>query len=118
MYADTNWVYLLAYWCVSGLALRLTAALTPGFRIRGAFTTLAASLLIGAANVAIRPALIFLTLPLTILTLGLFIFVIDAIILRVCASVFEDFEITNWLSAFVGAILLAITSTFLHWILI
>ena len=113
-----SWIGLLAHWIVSGLALALTAALVPGFRIRGFGSALIASLVIGVANIFLRPLLILLTLPLTILTLGFFILVVDAIILRICAGILKDFEITGWLSAIFGAIILALTSTFLHWLFI
>jgi putative membrane protein len=114
----TNWLYLLLYWIVSGAALALTAALTPGFRIRGFSTAMIAVLLIGAANYFIRPVLLFLTFPLTILTLGFFVFVVDAIILRICSAFLDDFEITNWFSAVIGAVILALTSSLLHFVLI
>jgi putative membrane protein len=100
------------------LALALTAALVPGFRIRGFGTAMVAVLLIGAANILIRPVLVFLTLPFTILTLGLFLFVVDAIILRLCAAFLRNFEITNWLSAILGAIILAMASSIMHFALI
>lgn len=109
---------MLLHWIVSGAALALTAALTPGFRIRGFGAALMASLLIAAVNFFLRPILDFLTFPLTFLTLGFFVFVVDAIILRLCAAFMKDFEISNWLSAIFGAIVLAITSGFLHWIAI
>lgn len=118
MYSQMSWITLLAHWAVSGVALLLTAALTPGFRVRGFFTALLATLIIGLANIFVRPFLVFLSLPLTILTLGLFLFVIDAIILRVCAAFLKDFEITNWFSAILGAIVLAVSSSFLHWMFV
>jgi putative membrane protein len=113
-----TWFELLMHWLVSGLALAVTAAITPGFRLRGFGAALFAALLIGGANVVLRPVLIFLTLPLTILTLGLFLFVVDAIILRICAAFMKDFDITNWFSAIIGAVILALASSFLHFVLI
>jgi len=117
-HSSMTWIGWLAHWIVSGLALALTAALVPGFRIRGFGSALIASLIIGLANLFLRPILVFLTFPLTLLTLGFFLFVVDAIVLRICAAFLKNFEITNWLSAIFGAILLALTSTFLHWLLI
>lgn len=116
--SDLSALSLLAHWVVSGLALALTSALVPGFRLKGFGTALVASLIIGAANVVIRPFLVFLTFPLTILTLGFFLFVVDAIILRLCAAFLKNFEISNWLSAVLGAIVLALTSGLLHWFVI
>lgn len=108
----------IAYWIVSALALALTAAIVPGFRIRRFKGALIASLIIGLANMFVRPLLVFLTFPITILTLGLFLWVVDAIVLRLCAALLDDFEISNWLSAILGAIILAITSSLLHWMFI
>lgn len=113
-----TWFEMLGHWIVAGLAIGVTAFLVPGFRIRGFSTMLMAALFIGAANIFIKPFLIFLSLPLTILTLGFFLFVVDAAILRLCAAFMKDFEITNWFSAVVGAIILTLTSGFLHYLFI
>jgi putative membrane protein len=113
-----HWLPFLIHWCVSAIALMLTSALVPGFKLRGFTTGLVAALFIGAANYLIRPILIFLTLPLTILTLGLFLFVVDAIILRLAAAFLKNFEITNWFSAVIGAVVLALTGGLLHWLVI
>lgn len=113
-----DWPILIAHWVVSGIALMLTAAVVPGFRINGFSTALIGALIIGFANTWLKPLLIFLTLPLTILTLGLFLFVVDAIILRICAGVLKNMEISSWLSAILGGVILAVTSSFLHWFLV
>lgn len=113
-----NWMELLAYWLVSGVALALTAAIVPGFKIRGFGTALIAVAVIGLCNTFLRPILVFFSIPFYIITLGLFTFVVDAIILRICAAFFDDFEISGWLSAIFGAVILALTSTFLHWMFI
>ena len=109
---------MLLQWIVAAAALGFTALLVPGFRIKGISTAFMATLMIGAANVFIKPFLLFLTLPLTIITLGFFYFVVNAAILRLCAAFMKNFDITNWLSALVGAIILAFTSSFLHFVLI
>lgn len=113
-----SWLGLLFHWLVSGVALSLTAAMVPGFRIRGFSTALVASLFIGAANLFVRPLLVFLTFPLTILTLGLFLFVVDAMILRLCAAFLKNFEVDGWFSATIGAVVLALMSGLLHWFVI
>jgi putative membrane protein len=114
---DFNILSLLLHWVVSGIALALTAAVVPGFRIRGFGTALIATLLIGLANRLVFPIIFILTLPLTIITFGFFVFVIDAIVLRLCAAFMEDFDISGWFSAILGAIILAILSSGLHWII-
>lgn len=118
MYAQMSWIGWIAHWFVSGVALALTALVVPGFRLQGFMSALVASLVIGLANVFMRPILVFLTFPITLITLGLFLFVVDAIILRICAGILKGFEITNWFSAIFGAMVLALTSTFLHWLFI
>lgn len=112
------WIVWIGQWIVSALALALTAALIPGFRIRGFGTALIASLVLGILNIFVTPVLQFLAIPFTLLTLGLFIFVVDAIVLRICAALLDDFEISNWFSAFFGAIVLALANSFLHWLII
>jgi putative membrane protein len=113
-----NWIVLLAHWIVSALAISLTSAIVPGFKLKGFSTAMVAAFLIALANYCIRPVLVFLTFPLTVLTLGLFLFVVDAIILRLCAAFLKNFDINGWLSAIFGAVVLALTNSFLHWFLI
>jgi putative membrane protein len=112
------WLVWIAQWFVSALALALTAALIPGFRIRGFGTALIASLVLGILNIFVTPVLQFLAIPFTILTLGFFIFVVDAIVLRICAALLDDFEISNWFSAILGAIVLAFANSLLHYLII
>jgi putative membrane protein len=77
-----------------------------------------ATLILGMLNWVLWPVLAFFTLPFTIITFGLFLFVVDAIVLRVCAAFMKDFEISNWLSAIVGAVILSLTSSFLHYMFV
>ena len=109
---------MILHWIVSSLALAVTAAIVPGFRLRGFSTALMATFILGFLNYILWPVLVFFTLPLTIVTFGLFLFVVDAIVLRVCAAFMSNFDITNWFSAIIGAIILAITSSFLHYVLV
>lgn len=113
-----GWFGLLIHWLVSGLALSLTSALVPGFKLKGFSTALVASLFIGAASFFVRPVLVFLTFPLTVITLGFFLFVVDAIILRLSAAFLKNFEISGWFSAIIGAIVLSITGGLLHWLVV
>jgi len=111
-------ILTLAHWLVSGLALLLTSAIVPGFRIRGFGTALLASFIIGVLNRLVYPILFLLTLPLTLVTLGLFLVVLNAIVLKICAAFLKNFEISGWLAAIFGAIILSVTSSLLHWLLI
>jgi putative membrane protein len=101
-------IYLLLIWIFSSLLLLATAALVPGFKINSFGAALAASLVLGLLNAFLRPFLLFLSLPLNILTLGLFTFVVNAIILRLTAGTLPGFTITGWLPAILAAIVLAI----------
>lgn len=91
-----------------------TAYLLPGFRVKGFGNALLAALVIGIANAIIRPVLLLLTLPLNILTLGLFTFVVNAIVLKICARLLSGFDIDGFGNAVLGAIVLAIMNTLLN----
>ena len=107
----------LLHWIVSALALLLTAYLVKGFKISSFVSALFAAIAVGLANIIIWPLLIFLTLPLNILTLGLFTFVVNGAVLKICAAVMPGFQIETWLGAIWGAIVLSLVSTGLHYIL-
>jgi putative membrane protein len=111
---DFNLIHLILHWVVSSVALLVTGAIVPGFHLRGFTTAMIATFLIGLCNYVVWPILFVLTLPLTIVTLGLFVFVLDAIVLKVCAAFLKDFEISGWLSAILGAVILAVSSSVLH----
>lgn len=112
-----GWFPALVHWLVSGLALLGTSYLVPGFRIRDFGSALIAALVIGLINALIRPLLIFLTLPINILTLGLFTFVVDGFVLKVTAAILKGFEIRGWFSAIFGALVLAIIGGMLHFLI-
>jgi putative membrane protein len=110
--------HLFLHWLVSGLAVFLTAKLVPGFRVSGFIAACVAALLIGLANAVLWPLLFFLTLPINILTLGLFTFVLNGALLKICAAFMPGFEISSWWSAIFGAVLLSLLSVFLHYFLV
>ncbi len=109
------YLYYLLRWLVSALALLATAYLVPGFKIRDFTSALIAAAVIGIANVSIRPVLLVLTLPFNILTLGLFTFVVDGVVLRICSALLKGFDVSGWFSAIFGAFVLAVVSVLLHW---
>jgi putative membrane protein len=100
----------LIRWVVSALALWVAQALLPGIRIEGAGTLFIAALLLGFVNAIVRPLLIFVTLPVTILTLGLFLLVINAAMLGLVAALLEQFTISGFWSALAGAIVVSLVS--------
>lgn len=111
-------LYTLLHWIISATALLVTAYVIRGFKLRGFSSALIAALLIGLANILIWPVLIFLTLPLNVLTLGLFTFVVNGAVLKICAAILPGFEIETWTAAIFGAILLSLISAVFHYVLI
>jgi putative membrane protein len=107
---------LLARWLVSAVALMIVAYFVPGFKVNGFIAALIAAAVIGFINATLGLLLKILTFPLTIVTLGLFLIVINAVMLRIAAYFVPGFAVQGWKPAFLGAILLSIISTFLHWL--
>lgn len=105
---------LLINWFVSALALFIVSRLVPGFHLDGFGAALIASILIGLVNALIKPLLLLLTLPINVLTLGLFTLVINALLLLLASSFSPGFTIDNFATAFVSSILLSLVSTILH----
>jgi putative membrane protein len=97
------------------LGLFLASALIPGVEIAGTETFILAALLLGLANGFIRPIAVLLTLPLTIVTLGLFILVINAAMFGLVAAMLDDFTVAGLFSAMFGALIVGITSTVASW---
>ena len=100
---------------VVGLGLWLASALVPGIRVEGAWTLLGAAVLLGIVNAVVRPVLVVLTLPFTILTLGLFLVVINAAMLGLVASMFRGFVIDGFGAAVLGAIVVSLTGWLASW---
>ncbi len=99
---------LLLIWLVSAVALIVTARLVPGFEIRNFGTALLVALVVGLFNAVLWPVLMLLTLPVNLLTLGLFSFVISAALLKLSAAFVSDFRIDGWVPAIIGAVVLAL----------
>jgi putative membrane protein len=94
---------------VVALGLWLASVLVPGIAVAGPWTLLGAALLLGIVNAVLRPVLVLLTLPVTVLTLGLFVLVINAAMLALVAWVFEGFTIAGFWPALFGAIIVSLT---------
>jgi putative membrane protein len=105
---------LLLHWLVSSLSLMLVAYLLPGIRLEGIGAALIAPIVIGLVNATVGFVLKILTLPLTVLTLGLFWLVINALMLQLAAYLVPGFYIASFWWAFFGAILLSIVSMILR----
>jgi putative membrane protein len=96
---------LLLRWLVSALALLALPYVISGIELKSFYFALIAAALLGLVNAVIRPVLILLTLPVTVLTLGLFILVINALLFWFVGSFFEGFHVGGFWAGFFGAIL-------------
>ena len=97
------------------LGLFLASALVPGVSISGAWTFILAAVLLGLVNAFVRPIAFVLTLPITFVTLGLFLFVLNAGMFALVAAMLDNFVVAGFWSALFGAIILSITSTIASW---
>jgi putative membrane protein len=101
---------LILRWLLNTLALLLVAWIVPNFYYRDLLTLAIAALVLGLLNALVRPILFVLTLPLTIITLGLFLFVLNAIMLELTAWLVPGFDIDGFGWAIVGAVVLTVVS--------
>jgi len=95
---------------ITAIALWLAAVIVPGMALSGIGTVLGAALVLGIVNAFVRPLVILLTLPLTILTLGLFLLVVNAMMLGLVSVVFQGFTLGGFWSAMFGAIFVSVFS--------
>jgi putative membrane protein len=105
---------LLIVWVLSAVALLATAYIVPGFEVRNFGAALLGALVLGLANAVLWPLLIILTLPINVLTLGLFTFVVSAAMLKLTAAIVRDLTIDGWGPALLGALVLAVVNTILR----
>lgn len=104
---------MLINWILSAVCLMITAYLVTGFKVDSFTSALIASVVIGFFNILLRPILLLVTLPINILTLGLFTFVVNAIILKIASGLLGGFQIDSWFTALIGAFVL----TVVNWIM-
>lgn len=100
--------------CLNALALLIVSTVVPGIEVHGVLPALSAAFFLGIVNALIRPIIVVLTLPLTIVTLGLFIPVINACLLKLVSLMIRGFEVHGFWSAVFGAILLSLVSGILN----
>jgi putative membrane protein len=108
---------LILIWCCNALALLAVAYLLPGVRVEGFGSALIAALVLGLINTLVRPLLILLTLPVTVLSLGLFILVINGLLFWFAGSVLRGFEVGGFWVALMGALLYSILSSAFSWLI-
>ena len=108
---------LLIRLLINTVALLIVAHFVSGFELHGFGTALIAAVIFGVVNSTLGLVLKILTFPLTILTFGLFLIVVNAIMLKFAASLTPGFVVHGWTPAFIGAFLLTVITTFLHWLI-
>jgi putative membrane protein len=101
----------------TAFALLLVSRFVPGISVDGIYVAILAALIIGVLNVLVKPILFVLTLPITIITFGLFTFVLNAFMFWLAASFLTGFSVSGFLPALVGSIIVSAVSTVLHRIL-
>jgi putative membrane protein len=99
---------LIFKWLASALALLAVAYVYRGVTVSNFETALAASLVIGLLNAVVRPVLVLLTLPVTLITLGLFLFVINALMFWAAANLLDGFHVQGFTAALVGSLLYSV----------
>lgn len=106
--------YFLLTWLITTVSLLITAHFIPGFTLSSIGAAAIAAIVVGLVNAVVRPVLFWLTLPVTILTLGLFSFVVNALTLWLASSVTPGFKIDGFIPALIGSLVLSIISGLLH----
>lgn len=101
---------LLLRWALNTLALFVVVTIVPGIHSRSIVSLAIAALVLGLLNAVVRPILVVLTFPITIVTLGLFLLVLNAVVLELTAVFTPGFTIDDFVAALIGAIVLAIIS--------
>jgi putative membrane protein len=101
---------LLLYFVVMAAAMLLLSRVLPGFQVNGWGPALIASVVLAVVNVIVKPILFIITLPFTILTLGLFLFVLNALMLWLTSVLVPGFRVSGFLTTLVASLVLAVVS--------
>jgi len=102
---------LIARLLLTTLALLAVAAYVPGVAIDGLYSAIMAAVVLGLLNLFVRPILVILTFPITLLTLGLFILIINASLFWFAATFIDGFSVTGFLPALIGSLIVTVVST-------
>jgi putative membrane protein len=108
---------LLARWIINAAALLLVAYIYPGVHVDDFIAALIAALVLGLVNAVVRPLLVILTLPVTLLTLGLFLFVVNALCFWLVAELVKGFTVSGFGGALIGSILYSLITLVTSWLL-
>lgn len=102
---------LLLVWILNAVSLLVVAYLLPGITVASFGSAMIAALVLGLLNTIVKPVLMFLTLPITIVTLGLFLIVINALVFWFAGSILKGFEVDGFWWALIGAVVYSIVSS-------
>jgi len=105
---------IIINWLLTTLAVIIAAYLLPGVAVRSFLTALITALVLGLINAILRPILVILTLPLTVVTLGIFIFVINALLVLLTSAIVSGFEVRSFWWALLFSLLFSLVSFILH----
>ncbi len=108
---------MFLHWLIVTIAVYFTALLLPGIEIRNFWSCIVIAAVIGILNAVVKPLLVFFSLPITLVTLGLFLFVIDALIILLAAKLLDCFDVQNFWWALAFSVILSIISQILSNIL-
>ena len=106
---------LLVRLLINALGLWIASVIVPGIEFHGAGALLAAALLLGIVNAFVRPVIVLLTLPFTVVTLGFFLLVVNAAMLALVAAMLEGFVLHGFFAAMLGSVIVSITSWIAAW---
>ncbi len=101
----------------TAVAIGVVAQILPGIQVDGAWAVIVAALLLGLVNATLRPILILLTLPITLVTFGLFALVINGAMLALVASIVKGVHVASFGNAVVGGLLISLVGSLLGWLL-
>jgi putative membrane protein len=107
---------ILIHWVISAILLLIVSRIVPGFNVNGFTAALIAALVIGLVNATVGTMLKVLTFPLTIFTFGIFLLVINALMLMLASKLLRGFHVSGFAPAFWGALLLSILQMVLRWV--
>jgi len=103
---------IIINWSISALIILVVAYLLPGVAISGFFVALVVALVLGLINALVRPLFIVMTLPITVFTFGLFIFVINALLIMLTAYIVPGFKVSGFLWALIFSLILSLVNSF------
>jgi putative membrane protein len=106
----------LLHWFITAVALAVGARLVPGVHFGSTATLVVSALVLGLVNAVVRPVLLILTLPITLLTLGLFYLVVNGIAFAIAAALVPGFTVASFGSSISGALVVSLVSFALNWL--